>query len=141
MKKVNLKDLYYYIQNDIEVEVDDDIYELIILLKRKEHAYREKIRRNKAYYSLDRNDGIENEAIKKVKSPEEIFNEKNEQIELLDLIRKLPEKQAERIIAYFYYDLSVGEIARIQGVHQTTVSESILLGIKNLKKLISNPFK
>ncbi|KXU41682.1 hypothetical protein [Longibaculum muris] len=35
MKKVNLKNLYYYIQNDVEVEVDDDFYELIILFKRK----------------------------------------------------------------------------------------------------------
>lgn len=141
MKKISLGKYYYFIRSDIQVEVDDDIFEVLELYRRKEHAYRERIRRNKAYYSLNRNDGIELSAIKKTKTPEMIFFENEIKILLYSAINKLPKIQAERIILYYFQDMSYEEIARIQNVHRTAVSKSIAIGLKNLKSILEKALK
>lgn len=133
MKKVNLKEFYYYVKNDLEVEVDDEVYSVLEKYKKQEHAYREKLRRNKSYYSLDRQDGIENSALRQVQSPEELFFLKELELRMYRAIKTLPRKQAERIILFFYYGMKVNEIARMQGVVPSTVSESIMTGLEKLK--------
>lgn len=140
MKKVNLKELYYYIQNDVEVEVDDEVYNVLEVFKKQTHAYREKVRRNKSYYSLDYGNNIEKAALLKVKTPEELFYIEQRKIELEKAIQSLPKKQAERIILYFYYDMKVTEIARLQGVASSSVSESIMSGLDKLKKKFFKPY-
>lgn len=141
MKKVNLKELYYYIKDDIEVEVSDDVYQFLLASKRAEHAYREQVRKNKSYYSLDRKDGIDTTALVKVKSPEELFFVKQLELKMNEALKTLPKKQAERIILYFYYDKKVGEIARLQGVASSSVSESIISGLDKLKKFDFWPYE
>ena len=97
-----------------------------------------KVRRNKAYYSLDRNDGIELLSIKKTKTPEVIFFENEIKSILYSAIEKLPKMQAERIILYYFQGMSYKEIAKIQNVHRTAVSKSIAIGLKNLKNIYYN---
>ena len=46
----------------------------------------------------------------------------------------LPEKQAKRIYARFFLGLTINEIAKIEGVSKSRVSESIRTGLKKLKK-------
>ena len=72
-----------------------------------------KVRRNKAYYSLDRNDGIELLSIKKTKTPEVIFFENEIKSILYSAIEKLPKMQAERIILYYFQGMSYKEIAKM----------------------------
>ncbi|WP_285958921.1 RNA polymerase sigma factor [Thomasclavelia spiroformis] len=141
MKKISLGKYYYFIKSDSQIEVDDNIFEVLELYRRKEHAYREKVRRNKAYYSLDRNDGIELSANKKTKTPEMIFFENEIKSILYSAIEKLPKIQAERIILYYFQDMSYEEIARMQNVHRTAVSKSITIGLKNLKNILEKALK
>lgn len=141
MRKISLGEYYYFIESDFQIDVDDNIFEVLELYRRKEHAYREKVRRNKAYYSLDRNDGIELSAIIKTKTPEVIFFEKEIKILLYSAINKLPKIQAERIILYYFQEMSYEEIARIQNVHRTAVSKSIAIGLKNLKNILEKALK
>lgn len=141
MKKISLGKYYYFVKNDIQIEIDDDIFEIIELYRRKEHAYRERIRRNKAYYSLDCNDGIELSAIKKTKTPEVIFFENEIKSILYSAIEKLPKIQAERIILYYFQEMSYEEIAKLQNVHRTAVSKSIAIGLKNLKNILEKALK
>lgn len=136
MKVINLKDLYDYLSSDQEIEISDDIYELLEMFRKSEEAYNCKVRYHNAYYSLDRDDGIENDAIKKVLTPDEILLEQETQKILIDAIFALPEKQAMRIYAYYYLDMSLQEIAEAEAVDRSSVSKSILRGLKNLKKMI-----
>lgn len=59
MTTINLKDFYYwYLTNEL-VEVPDEVAEELMASKRREAAHAERVRYNKAYYSLDCDDGIE----------------------------------------------------------------------------------
>ena len=137
MKRVNMKNLYPYYNHDFEVEVDDEVYELLNLLKKEERNRRERIRKNKAYYSLDREDGIENNALFKTANPEQIYIDKVMNELIIYAIRKLPEKQSIRVYAYYFMNMSVGEIAAIEGVNPSTISKSLNRGIRNLKKSLN----
>ena len=63
MKIINLRDIYPHYTQDCFVEVTDEVADLFSEFDRKEAAYRLRTYRHKAYYSLDRNDGIEHEAL------------------------------------------------------------------------------
>jgi RNA polymerase sigma-70 factor (ECF subfamily) len=83
MKKINLRDLYPFYKSDYLIEIPDEVAELIKQIERKEHADYERIRVNKAYYSLDADDGIERDIVLLVLSPEEIYERKLSKQELL----------------------------------------------------------
>ena len=57
MTTINLKDFYYWYLTDELVEVPDEVAEELMASKRREAAHAERVRYNKAYYSLDCDDG------------------------------------------------------------------------------------
>ena len=59
MAIINLRDYYPFYTSDYFMEVPEDVVEMFKEFDRKEAAYRLRTYRHKAYYSLDRNDGIE----------------------------------------------------------------------------------
>lgn len=63
MTTINLRDYYPFYTHDYFIDVPDEVAELFKEFDRKEAAYRLRTYRHKAYYSLDRNDGIEHEAL------------------------------------------------------------------------------
>ncbi len=71
MTTINLKDFYYWYLTDVLVEVPDEVAEELIASKRREAAHAERVRYNKAYYSLDCDDGIEYSACLHEPSPQE----------------------------------------------------------------------
>lgn len=119
MKRINLRDLYPFYKSDIFVEVPDEVAELFKQINRKEHADFERRRVHKAYYSLNAEDGIEKDVVLLVLSPEEIYERKLSSQELYAAINSLPDKQAKRVYAHFFLDMSKSQIARIEGVQQT----------------------
>ena len=61
MKTINLRSYYpSYYKEDYFIEVPDQLAQELLQFQRKEDAYHLRTYRNKAYYSLDRGDGIEN---------------------------------------------------------------------------------
>ncbi|MEG6521418.1 RNA polymerase sigma factor [Desulfotomaculum sp. 1211_IL3151] len=136
MRKINLRDYYPFYQSDFFIEVEDEIAELFKLFERKEHADFERRRVHKAYYSLDANDGIERNVILLVLSPQEIYERKLSNQELYAAISSLPEKQAKRIYAHFFLDMSKAQIARIEGIDPSSVKESIERGLKRMEKFL-----
>lgn len=136
MKTIKLKDLYPYLHEDAEVEIPDDVYEVLEEYRKKDVTHRSKTRYHKAYYSLDRGDGIELSAILKEKTPCEILQEKELEQQLFDAVMSLSGRQARRIYAYFYLDMPLKLIADIEDVSVPAVSQSILQGLKNLKKIV-----
>ena len=81
MKTINLRNYYYpCYKEDVLVEVSDEVAEALLLMLREENNRRRKIYYHKAYFSLDREDGIENAALCGFeKSPEDIFMEQEEE--------------------------------------------------------------
>lgn len=139
MKKINLKELYplYYTANCF-IEVSDEVAEQLIKADRYEHAYIERDRKNKAIYSLDVGDGIENAILFREMSPQEIYERKVSNAELYAAINILPEIQAKRIYAHFFQNMSMTEIARIEGVKRQPVQRSICRGLKKISKILKN---
>lgn len=136
MKKINMRDVYPFYENDCFVLVDDEIAEIFEESKRKEQNYQRKIYRNKSQFSLNRDDGIENDIIFVSMSPYEIYERKLTNEELYAAIAKLPDIQAKRIYAYYFLDMSKADIARAEGVSKMAVCASIQKGLMKLEMLI-----
>ena len=76
MTTINLKDFYYWYIQDQFIEVADEVAEALTASRRQEAAYVERARYNKAYYSLDCDDGIEYSACPHEPSPQELLDRK-----------------------------------------------------------------
>lgn len=139
MKKLNLRKLYpLYYTEDCCIEVSDELAEQIEKSDRTEHAYRERTRVHKAYYSLDAGDGIEKDILFVQMSPTEIYERKTTNEELYKAINSLPEKQAKRIYAHFFQNMSITEIARVEGVSPSSVKIIIDRGLRKIAKILKN---
>ena len=94
--------------------------------------------RYKADYSLDCGDGIENDALYRPATPEEIILEKTMQEKLYATVMELPDKQSKRRYVHFYLGMSKAEIARQEGVAENAVRESINRGLQHLAYQMEN---
>ena len=138
MKVINLRDIYPHYTQDCFVEVTDEVADLFSEFDHKEAAYRLRTYRHKAYYSLDRNDGIEHEALFVALSPHELYERKVTMEQLHAAIAALPDKQAKRIYAYYFLRLTESAIAKSEGVSVASVSESIQRGLRNMETFLKN---
>lgn len=136
MTTINLRDYYPFYNHDCFIDVPNEVAELFKEFDRKEAAYRLRTYRHKAYYSLDRNDGIEHEALFVSFSPQELYECKISMQELHAAISSLPDKQAKRIYAHFILGMTKKDIARDEGVDEKVVRVAIERGLKNLEKYL-----
>ena len=135
MTTINLKDFYYWYLTDVLVEVPDEVAEELIASKRREAAHAERVRYNKAYYSLDCDDGIEYSACLHEPTPQEVLELKERFVRLWNALNSLPEIQGRRIDAHIILGKSIKEIAEAEGVHEESVRQSIKRGLERMKKL------
>lgn len=140
MTTINLRDYYPFYTSDCFIDVSEEIADMLREADRREAAYRLRTYRHKAYYSLDRGDGIEHEALFFALSPHEIYERKVSMQELHAAMSSLPSKQARRIYAHFILGLSMTDIARAEGVARSRVSDSIQRGLRNLEKFLRDKF-
>ena len=136
MKVINLRDIYPHYTQDCFVEVTDEVADLFSEFDHKEAAYRLRTYRHKAYYSIDRNDGIEHAALFVTLSPHELYERKVTMQELHAAIASLPNKQAKRIYAHFILGMTKQDIARAEGVHEKVVRVAIERGLRHLEKIL-----
>ena len=100
MAIINLRDYYPFYTSDCFMEVSEEVAEMFKEFDRKEAAYRLRTYHHKAYYFLDRDDGLEHEAVFVALSPHELYERKVTMQELHAAIASLPNKQAKRIYAH-----------------------------------------
>ena len=137
MQKINLRDLYPdAYKTDVFVDVTEEVLTAIRDKQQDDAAYERRKFRHKAYYSLNRGDGIENDALNQPPTPEEILEQKQLKEEVYAALMQLPAIQARRIYARFYLGMTVAEIARIEGADRRRVWESIRRGLKKLARLL-----
>lgn len=135
MKRINLRELYPdYYQTDIFIDIPEDILAVIAEESRAEAAAKRQTYRYRAQYSLDIGDGIEEATLHQLPNPETILENYQQREALYAAIMSLPEKQAKRIYAKYFLGLTINEIAQIEGVSKSRISESIRTGLKKLKK-------
>ena len=136
MTTINLKDFYYWYLVDELVEVPDEVAEALLAGKRAEAAHAERVRYNKAYYSLDCDDGIEYSACVHEPSPQEILDRKELFFRLWNALNSLPEVQGRRVDAHLILGKSYRQIAREQGVDKSVVRRSVKGGMAAMKKYL-----
>ena len=133
MQKINLRELY---PDVYKTDVFVDVAEEVVAAIRGQEQYERRKFRHKAHYSLNREDGIENDALNRPLIPEEILEQKQLREEVYAALMQLPAIQARRIYARFYLGMTVAEIARIEGADRRRVWESIRRGLKKLARLL-----
>ena len=138
MAKINLKSLYPIYEQDYYIEISDELAELLIAAERAEESYKRKLRRYKAFYSLDRDDGIERDILFTAHSADEIYERNLTKDQLHAAISTLPDKQAKRIYAHFLLEMSISDIAKAEGVSWHSIDKSIRHGLINLEKKLKN---
>ena len=143
MAIINLRKYYYpTYKKDTFIEVSDEVAEALLLMLRAENNYAQKRLYHKAYFSLDCEDGIENDAIGWAQpSPEDYMIEWEEQAAhelLLEHLREsfsiLTPKQARRLHARYLLGMKIKEIAATEGVSPSQVGDSIRGAVKKLHK-------
>ena len=124
MKKINLRDYYPYYTQDMIVEVPDEVALLL----------REYMLLEEAFYSLDRDEGIEREILQKPLNPAEIWEQRQMTELIYKGLSKLPVKQRQRIYAHFFLGMSKADIAKAEGTHKSRITRSIEAGLRSLEK-------
>lgn len=138
MKKVNFKKYYDHITTDTYHDIPDEVFNILEEYRKAEQAYHSKINYHKAYYSLDRDDGIEHSALFVSLSPDEIYERKLTREQLHAAIATLPDKQAKRIYAHYFLGMSITAIAKAEGVNKSQITRSINRGLSHLEKYLKN---
>ena len=137
MQKINLRDLYPDVyKTDAFVDVAEEVLAVIQSQQQADAAYEHRKFRHKAHYSLDREDGIENDTLARPLTPEEVMEQKQLREEVYAALMQLPAIQARRIYARFYLGMTVAEIAKVEGVDRRRVWASIRRGLKKLAYLL-----
>lgn len=136
MTIINLRDYYPFYNCDCFIDVTQEVANLLKQEKAHEATYQRRVRRYKAYYSLDMDNGIENSALFTVQTPEELYERKLTMEQLYTALNQLPEKQRRRVNAFFFMGMSQTEIAKAEGVDKSSVSESIDRGLRSMEKFL-----
>ena len=134
MPIINLRKYYPFLNEDRFVEVSDEVAEAFLQAKRQEDNYNHRTWYHKAYYSLDRSDGIENDILHTEPSPEEILMQKVSLGQLYEALDHLPPIQARRVYAHYILGMKKVDIARAEGVNNSGVCDSVKKGVKNLRR-------
>lgn len=125
---------YPYYTQDMIVEVPDEVALLLREYMLLEEAYRIRTYRYKAFYSLDRDEGIEREILQKPLNPAEIWEQRQMTELIYKGLSKLPVKQRQRIYAHFFLGMSKADIAKAEGTHKSRITRSIEAGLRSLEK-------
>jgi len=133
MQEINLRDFYPF-GEDSKIEVSDEVMAVLEESERQERNYKERVRRNKAYYSLHEDDGaIENDALFLAPSAEIATLGKWTEEEIRKALDSLPDKQRRRVYAHFILGIQQIEIAKSEGIEKAVVSITIKRGLRNMK--------
>ena len=101
-----------------------------------EQALEKRRTRNGDVVSLDSDPGIEAHIADHQPGPEDETLKHIQNEALYKALRSIPRKQAERIYAYYFMDMTLDEIAEAEGVYKSAVRKSILLGKQKLKEIL-----
>ncbi|NSJ49777.1 sigma-70 family RNA polymerase sigma factor [Enterocloster aldensis] len=138
MAKINLRDFYPFYNTDLFIEIPDEVEAALLEAERLERNFMRRRFYNKAHYSLDAGDGIENDILFVSLTPCELYERKMTAEQLQSAMASLPDKQGKRIYAHYILGISKSDIARAEGVDEKAVRVSIERGLRNMEKFLKN---
>ena len=141
LKTIDMNDFYVdplLYGNPPQTEVSDEVAEALWQFMRDEQAADRRVRRAKAYYSLDCGDGIEYAAVFRMETPEEHYERKLTIKQLNTALAMLPIKQGQYIYARYFLGKSNAEIARAEKITSRAVRKSVRAGLRSLAKILKN---
>ena len=136
MMTINLKDFYPWYTHDEYIEVSEEVADELQANKLYELAYQRRIVRNKAQYSLDCDDGIEYAVCLSDPTPQELLEREEMFCCLCTALNSLPETQGRRVDACVILGKSYREVAEAEGVNESSVRESVKLGLESMKRYL-----
>ena len=136
MTTINLRDYFYWYITDESIEVSDEVAAVLRSDKRYEERHYERCKRNKANYSLDAGDGIENAVCEYEPCAQELLERKERFIHLCHALNSLPDVQGRRIDACIILGKSYREVAQDEGVSIVAVHNSIQRGLEAMRKYL-----
>jgi RNA polymerase sigma-70 factor (ECF subfamily) len=137
MVTINLRDFYPWYTHDEFADVPDAVAAELLADRRYHKAHERRVKRNKAQYSLDAEDGIETAAVThSVNSPEAVLELMERHCALCRALNSLPDKQGRRIEAHYLIGQSQKAIAEAEGVAENSVSLSIKRGLRAMEKFL-----
>ena len=134
MKTINLRDYYYWYRKDGFVEVTEEVAAYLFSGRSYEVNHWRRLKRNKANYSLDTEDGIEHEICEHEPSPDVILDLMEQYRRLCCALNHLPPVQGQRIDAHYLLGWSIREIALAENVSCRAVQISIDRGLRTMRK-------
>ena len=124
MKTINLRDYYPHYKEDEFYEVPDAIADLLREFERKEKNYIRKIKRYRAYFSLDVGDKIEIETLLSQNDPADILELRMLFEIAYQSLDMLTRKQGLRVYKYLFLGMSIEEISEEEERSTTSVKNS-----------------
>ena len=140
MTTINLRELYPWYTEDAFIEVSDEVAAFLEEDKRLQINYAQYIRDNRAFYSLDADDGIEAEALNLPEQPDEALERMELERLLKEGLAQLTETQRRRLLASVLDKMTAVEIAAAESVSKASVGESINRAIVRLEKNLKDFF-
>ncbi len=139
MVTVNLRKLYPWYKEDVEIEVSDDVAQVLLASQRSEWAHQRKLARHKAQYSLDCDDGIEARVLNpQTPSPQELLEKAERFFLLWNALNALPEIQGRRIDACIIIGRSFRAQARLENVSKEAVRLSVQSGLETMRRKLKD---
>jgi len=134
---INIRNFYYWYTQDVFIEVSDEVAAEFLDDMRYEWAYQRRTFYNKAHYSLDAGDGIEESALACYDDcPERVFGLLERYCDLCHALNSLPEIQGRRIDAHYLLGKTQTEIAQSEGVSEVAVHYSIQKGLAAMRNFL-----
>lgn len=138
MTTINLREFFYWYVTDEYIEVSEEVAAVLRSDSRYEERHYERQKRNKANYSLDAGDGIENHIVEFEPSAQELLERKERFMRLCCALNSLPDTQGQRVYERYLLGRSAEAIAADDGVDACTVRQSIQRGLGNMRKYLKN---
>lgn len=135
MTTINLREFYYWYRTNEYIKVSDEVACLLRAGKQEDVNHWRRMKRNKANYSLDADDGIENAVCEFEPSPDKALELMEQYRRLCCALNHLPPVQGQRIDTYYLQGWTVREIAKFYGVSGRAVRISIDRGLETLRKI------
>ncbi len=133
MVTINLKEYYpNYYKKDTCIEVSEAVAEFMEEERRRAESFRRKTYRYQAQYSLDAEDGIEEETILRAYQEAEAREELQFKLEMS--MKKLTMVQYRRLKMRFERGMKITEIAEAEGVKPNAIEDSIKGALEKIKK-------
>ena len=137
MKFIDLRKEYPHLDSTYsEYPVSYKIDAVFVEYRLAEQALEKRRTRNGDVVSLDSDPGIEAHIADHQPGPEDETIKHIQNEALYKALRSIPRKQAERIYAYYFMDMTLDEIAEAEGVYKSAVRKSIMLGKQKLKEIL-----